>query len=132
MRVVLDTNVLISAFIWENSVARKLLHSLLAAGTEIYASQEIMLEFQRVLKRDFNLADEDIIFAMKEIFISMKVITPMIKLDAVKDDKDDNKIIECAVAAQAEFILTYDVHLLNLKEYEGIKIIRPDLFLLLL
>ena len=44
----------------------------------------------------------------------------------VKEDPDDNKIIECAVACGADFILTYDKHLLRLKEFRGIKIIMPE------
>ncbi|MDI6737413.1 MAG: hypothetical protein QME12_02745 [Nanoarchaeota archaeon] len=98
MRIVLDTNALLSAFIWENSVARKVLYKLAVFKAGIFAS--------------------------------MKVITPVIKLDIVKDDPDDNKIIECAVASQSDFILSYNLHLLNLKEYAGIKIIRPDRFLI--
>lgn len=132
MKVVFDTNVLLSAFIWENSVANKILCRLFLIDAGIYTSKEIILEFQRILKRDFKMADEDIISSMRETFAFLRVITPMIKIDAVKEDLDDNKIIECAVAAQADFILSYDLHLLHLQEYEGIKIIRPDLFLAML
>ena len=43
----------------------------------------------------------------------------------VKDDPDDNKILECAYAAKVDYIITQDNHLLKLKEFEGIKIINP-------
>lgn len=129
MKLVLDTNVLVSAFIWENSVARKVLYKLTILKAEMYSSEEIILEFQRVLKRDFGLTDEDVIYSMKEIFASMKIIAPAIKLDIIKEDPDDNKIVECAVASQSDFILSYNLHLLKLKEYAGIRVIRPDRFL---
>lgn len=129
MKVVLDTNVLVSAFLWDNSLAKKILHRLLAIDAEIYISEEIILEFQRVLKRDFETRDERIIYFMKQIFLYMKVIKPAIMLDIIKEDPDDNKIIECAVDSYADFILSYDPHLLKLQEYAGIKIVRPDRFL---
>ena len=47
-------------------------------------------------------------------------------MDVVKEDPDDNKIIECAIESEAEYILSYDNHLLRLKEYLGIKIIKPE------
>jgi len=44
----------------------------------------------------------------------------------IKEDPDDNKIIECAISSNSEFIITYDKHLLKVKEYKGIQIIRPE------
>ncbi len=52
-----------------------------------------------------------------------------IKLDAVPTDKDDNRILEAAVAGKAHIILTYDRHLLQLGSYERIMIITPEEFL---
>lgn len=54
------------------------------------------------------------------------IVTPKIKVDAVKEDPDDNKIIECALESNAEYIISYDKHLLKLKEYQRIKIVRPE------
>lgn len=50
-------------------------------------------------------------------------------LDVVKEDESDNRILECAVAAGSECILTSDKHLLRLGDYAGIRIIRPVDFL---
>jgi predicted nucleic acid-binding protein len=47
----------------------------------------------------------------------------------VQDDPDDNKFIECALECRADYIVSGDTHLLNLKEYEGIKIINAGEFL---
>ena len=50
------------------------------------------------------------------------------KINAVKEDPDDDKIIECAIESNSEYILTYDNHLLKIKEYKGVKILRPEEF----
>lgn len=132
MRVVLDTNVLLSAFLWDYSVSNKLLFALLDLKTEIYTSQEIMLEFQRVLIRDFAFSDERAIDGMKRIFTFAKIVTPCIKVSVIKDDPTDDRIIECAIASNSEYIVSYNKHLLKIKEYEGIKILRPEEMLVLL
>jgi len=44
----------------------------------------------------------------------------------MKDDPDDNRVLECAIESSSDYIITYDGHLLKLKEYTGIKIIKPE------
>lgn len=132
MKVVLDTNILLSAFLWDYSVSNKLLFALLDLKSEIYTSQEIMLEFQRVLIRDFAFSDERAIDGMKRIFTFAKIVTPSIKVSVIKDDPTDDRIIECAIASNSEYIVSYNNHLLKIKEYGGIKILRPEEMLVLL
>lgn len=132
MKVVLDTNVLLSAFLWKSSVSKKLLSKLLCCKMEIYTSQDIMLEFQRVLKRDFTFSDSEAMDAMKEIFSFARLVYPSIKVEVVKDDPTDDKIIECAIASHSAYILSYNKHLLKIKEYMGIEILRPEEMLFLL
>jgi len=50
------------------------------------------------------------------------------KINIVKEDPDDNKIIECAIESDSEYILTYDNHLLKIKEYKSVKILKPEEF----
>ena len=59
----------------------------------------------------------------------LKLIEPKRKIVVVKDDPDDDKVIECAAEIAADYILSYDNHLLKLKEFEGIKIVKPEVFL---
>ena len=54
------------------------------------------------------------------------MVKPKVKVDIVKDDPDDNIIIKCALESRSKYIVTYDPHLLNLKEHNGIKIIKPE------
>ena len=54
------------------------------------------------------------------------MIEPKQKIDIIKDDPDDNKVIECAIESSSDYIVTYDKHLIKLKEYKRIKIIKPE------
>lgn len=125
IKVVLDTNILLSSTLWNNSEAQKLLFKLIRKNVQIYSSVEILSEYQEVLKRDFDYSDKEISYIMEKIFTFTTLIKPKKRIDVVKDDPDDNKIIECAIESSSKNIITYDKHLLNIGEYEGIKIIKP-------
>ncbi|MCG2722043.1 MAG: putative toxin-antitoxin system toxin component, PIN family, partial [Thermodesulfovibrionales bacterium] len=53
-------------------------------------------------------------------------------IEAVPEDPEDNKFIECALTCKADYIVSGDRHLLNLKEYAGIKILKASEFLAIL
>jgi len=125
MKVVFDTNVLLSATLWDKSEAQKLLFELIKADASIYSSVEILSEYKKVLKRDFNYTDEEIASILETVLATLTLVEPLEKVHVVEDDPEDNKIIECALAAHAEYIISYDPHLLNLKEYRSIKIVLP-------
>ena len=132
MIVTVDTNFLISATQWSYSVAHKLLLKLIEKDVDIYTTTDIIEEFSNVLKRDFNYNEEEISNIADEVLFLVKLIIPAKKLDVVKEDPDDNKIIECAFESKSDYIITYDIYLLKLKEYNGIKIIKPEDFLKLI
>ena len=125
MRVVFDTNVLLSSTLWDGSVAQKLLFKIIKSDVKVFASDEIASEYEKVLKRDFGYSDEEILNIRKKIMVFLNLVLPNEKIEVVKDDPDDNKIIECAIASSSDYILTYDKHLLKLKSFEKIKIITP-------
>ncbi len=62
---------------------------------------------------------------MEAILSFSEIINPEIKVDVIKSDPDDNKILECAIACRASYIISGDSHLLELREYGSIKIINP-------
>jgi len=126
MVVTFDTNVLLSATLWDGSVAQKLLFYLIRQEIKIYSTIEILSEYQKILKRDFNFSDVDVAEIREKVLSFLTLVSPKTKIKAVKDDPDDDKIIECAIASDSKYIITYDKHLLNLKEYSGIRIIRPE------
>lgn len=126
MKIAVDTNFLVSATQWDNSVSHKLLLKLIKNNDIIFSTKEILDEFAEVLERDFLYNKEEIKNIFEKVLQFLTLVTPSKKVDAIKEDADDNKIIECALESRAEYIISYDKHLLNLKEYQGIKIIRPE------
>jgi putative PIN family toxin of toxin-antitoxin system len=126
MKIVADTNFLISATQWDYSVSHKLLIKLIQDNDIIFSTKEILEEFSDVLERDFLYNKEEIKNILEKVLQFLTLVNPTQKIDVIKEDIEDNKIIECAVESKANYILSYDKHLLNLKEYEGIKIIKPE------
>ena len=126
MRLVFDTNVLLSSTLWHEGVARKMLSKTIENSHEIFSSPEIIAEYQNVLGRDFSYSNEEIQGLTLFLFSFLKIIETKEKLNVVKDDPDDNKIIECAAASSSDYIITYDKHLLKLKEFGKTKIITPE------
>ena len=126
--VVLDTNIYISATFWSGDpylVVQKAVEQEIIAFT----SQDIVAELKKVLARDFNLRKEDIQEAVDAVLVFTHLIRPREKVSVIEDDPDDNKILECALACRASFIITQDNHLLKLKEFKGIKIVTAKEFL---
>ena len=64
---------------------------------------------------------------MEKVLVFTTIIKSSRKVDVVKEGPDDNAIIECALESKSKYILPYDPHLLNIKEYQGVKIIRPEI-----
>ena len=126
MRAVFDTNVIISATLWHNSVSQKLLIKLINANVEIFTSSDIILEYLRVLVRDFVYSEDEAISVLGNIMPVFTFVEPMERIDILKSDPEDNKILECAMESSADFIITYDKHLLELVEFRGVKIIKPE------
>jgi len=129
MKVVLDTNFLVSATQWDYSVSHKLFEKLIRDNVEMFTTKEILEEFVEVLRRDFLYSDEESKILIELILKFLLLVNPGKKVDAVKEDPDDNKILECALESGAEYIISYDKHLLKIKEFNGIRIITPEKFL---
>jgi uncharacterized protein len=126
--VVLDTNIYISAFFWRG-IPFKIFHKALTGDFTYCISQEILDEIKAILKREFDLNFKDIEAYSQVILATSYFITPIERINLIKDDPTDNKFIECAVASKADFIVSGDNHLLRLKEYKGIKILSAREFI---
>ncbi|MCX6748777.1 MAG: putative toxin-antitoxin system toxin component, PIN family [Candidatus Pacearchaeota archaeon] len=125
-KIVFDTNVLISATLWDNSVAQKFLFKCIKENVQIFSSQGIIEEYKEILARDFDYNKQEIGEILKRVLQFLTLVTPSKKIDVVKEDVDDNKIVECAIESKAGYIISYDKHLLKLKEFQGINIVRPE------
>ena len=127
-RVVIDTNIYISAIFW-NGKPREVIDLGRGGKITIFTSLDIENEIAGKLKTTFKLAGEDV----NQILLDFSTFTLPIRINkqliVVQDDPDDNKFIECAVECRANYIISGDRHLLNLKEYEGIKLIKSSEFL---
>jgi len=129
LKVVLDTNVLISATIVKGNQFRILELGRLKE-IQIISSPQILEEFREVLNRPrFGLSQESIEEAINELKNIAQIVHPQEKVDVVKEDPDDNAIIECAIAGKADYIITGDNDLLELKEYKWIKIRNSQSFI---
>jgi len=125
IQLVIDTNVFVSALISTRSILALLLDE---AGKKytLFISKEILGEVEEVISRKkFGFSNQKISSAMEAILSFSEIVNPEIKVDVIKSDPDDNKILECAIACKASYIVSGDSHLLDLKEYGTIKIINP-------
>ena len=127
-KVVFDTNVYISALITSGKQAEKAWLLAVEGQWEVYTSVAILTETAGKLRGKFGWEDEWIRKALRHIARIAKVIKPTIRLEIQKDDPD-NRILECAIHAGAEVIVTGDRHLLALSSFEGIPILTLAEFL---
>ena len=128
LRVVVDTNILISALGWKGN-ERTLVEKALKKEFIVLLSPAIFEEFSEVAKRPkFGLTDDEIDLFIDALVSGCEVVTPSEKLSIVRNDPDDDRILECAVEGKADYIITGDRHLLNLKEFKDIKIVQARKF----
>lgn len=128
LSVVVDTNVYISAIFWGGK-PRHVIDLGRDGKIQIFTSEDIEQEILDKLMTKFGLDSDDAGIVMADFSTFTKPIRISRRIRAVKDDPDDDKFIECAVECNAEFIISGDKHLLNMKKYEGIDIISAATFL---
>ena len=127
MIVVFDSNLWIAAAL--ESLYALNLANLGAKGTiTIAVSPPILAEIKEKLSEKFHWQKADINDFLDYIDRVSVRLEPAVKTDVIKQDKDDNRVIECAIAAQASLIVTSDKHLLKLKKYQNIGIVHPRTF----
>jgi len=128
LRVVIDTNVYISAIFWGGK-PRQVIDLGRDGNIQIFTSEDIEQEILDKLMTKFGLNSDDAGRVMADFSTFTKPIRASRRIHVVKDDPDDDKFIECAVECGAEFIVSGDKHLLNMKKYEGINIMSAATFL---
>ncbi|MBI5555565.1 MAG: putative toxin-antitoxin system toxin component, PIN family [Elusimicrobia bacterium] len=129
VKIVLDTNVIVSALHFGGN-PDKILNLANKGVIELIISPFILGEVADVLQRRFNWSEKEIANALAAIKEIATLIQPVHKLSVIKEKDSDNRILECAVSGKADFIVSGDAkHILPLKEYLGIKILKPTEFL---
>lgn len=92
-------------------------------------SLPILDEIREVLQRPkFGLSSEQALTLIEELHDLCRIVTPKARIRAVDTDPDDNMILECASAADADVIVSGDSHLLDLGQWRDIRILAPANF----
>ena len=128
-RIVIDTNVLIFAVLFSGP-PRKVLELVIAGVVDCTLSIPILNGLRDVLQRPkFNFSPEQTLHFIEELHNVCSIVKPTRKIKAIKSDPDDNMILECALEAKADFIVSGDSHLLDLGKYKNMKILGPHDFM---
>ncbi len=126
VRVVFDSSVIISAFLFGGPPAR-VLELAMSESLQAYTSLAILDEARDVLQRPkFGLSPAESLLLIEELHQICEVVNPVTRIEGVLHDKDDHMILECALAAGADLIISGDAHLLTLKRWRKIEILNPS------
>ena len=125
MKIVLDTNVLINGFKDEYSYEKRIIDAVIAGDIEAYANRQTLRE-NRLLSG--NIVDSDEYHGqLNDFFAQLNMVDNKRQIHIVRDP-EDNKILESAVEARAEYLVTSDNDLLSLTEYNDVQIVNPAQF----
>ena len=137
MRVVLDTNFVISRYLSPSGPPAHIFHYWEQGAFTLVVSEPILAEIERVfsyprINDKLKLSDQAIAGIIDGFATFGELVTPTQRLHVVEADPDDDKLIECAVAGKADYLVSGNDHLTDIKEYEGIQILTPAQFVLVL
>ena len=128
-KLVLDSNVFISAVVFGGK-PREILDLAVKGLIEVAISDDILEEIKEVLEGNKFQFPVKIVYAIiTEIEDLTDLVEPKKGIDAILDDREDNRVLECAVESGASGIVSGDSHLLALRSFGKIKIMNPDEFL---
>jgi uncharacterized protein len=131
--VVFDTNVYISGLLFKGGIPSRLFDLARDKKFSLDVSPEILEEIRSVLKIKFELTLQEVDRLIRWIEGAAEIVYPTQKIQLIKRDEPDNRILECALAASSEYLVTGDKqHLLKLKHPFPLKIISPTTFYKLL
>jgi len=127
--LVLDTNILVSALVF-GGPPREILNMIIAGAVNCSLSLPILDELQDVLQRPkFGFSPQQAMGIAEDLSTLCAIVNPLEQISVIGADPDDDRILECALEARARIIISGDAHLLDLRAYEGIRIMNPSEFL---
>ncbi len=127
MKVVLDTNILISAFIFGGKPSQ-ILSLVLTDKIQAFTSPVLIAEFFDVVNKKLNLSAGELALTKNQIENKFLIVQPKNEIK-ISRDEDDNRVLEAAVEGGCNYIITGDKDLLDLKNFKNIKIVTSDTFL---
>ena len=125
MKVVLDTNVLISGFKDEYSFEKRIIDEVLAGNIQAFANKQTLRENRLLTNKKIDNADYQ--EQLDDFFSHVTDVINRRRIKIVRD-REDNKILESAVEAKADYLITSDNDLLRIKEYQDVQIVTPAEF----
>ena len=134
LRAVIDTNLFISGLFARDSVSAHLQDLWINQDFELVTSIEIIKEISRVLnypriKEHFKPKEKTVKRFFRLIFRKAIISKDIYYTDKIADDPTDNKFLACALEKKADYIVSRDPHLRNLKHYHGIQIVDATTFI---
>lgn len=132
MKAVLDTNVIISGLLNSEGSPARVVNQWINGSIKVTTSPALIEEVLDVITRPkfkpLGSLDERCEL-IKKLFEQAEIVNPSEKLRIIVDDEADNRVLECAVACDTDYVVSGDSHLLNLKNYRGIQILSPYKFI---
>lgn len=126
-KVVLDTNILISALGFEGK-PNQVLRLALDRKIQLVTSEILLVELQEVISKKFPQLGSKLPLIMKRIRKKSQIVQPKESLN-ISRDKDDNRVLEAAIEGECTYIITGDKDLLDLKQFKNVKILTAEQFL---
>lgn len=129
MRVALDTNVLISAFLFPGGVPEAAYRLAIEGRVKLVTSPALLGEFGRILTEKFGWVGERAEEAVRQIARIGRVVEPSEQVHEIEADPADNRVLEAALKGEAEIIVSGDRHLLRLVRWRDVRVLKPADFL---
>jgi putative PIN family toxin of toxin-antitoxin system len=129
MKIVLDANIFVSSFFWGGN-PRMVLQRVISETDELYITKEILEEIEGVMgRKKFHAGKDEINYFINAIEEIGTKVAPRNKIENGSRDATDNKYIECGIAGNVDYIVSGDIHLLELEKYKTIKIVTAKEYL---
>jgi uncharacterized protein len=130
-KVILDTNVIISAFLKAESNPALILALGLEGSLTVCLSETIWQEYRGVLRRKkFQGLDQESLENLLSVLKQQALwVSPGIPVNILSRDPADNKFLECALESQADYLITGNTRHFPLKQFHGTRIITPRDFI---
>lgn len=130
--VVFDTNVYISALHFHSGPPRKILELADRGVLRLVISKQILSELRGVLRSKFQYDSERLDLLERLLVDICVIVDPKRRIHRIKADPDDDKILECAIEGEVDYIISGDSHLLKIKTYKHIRILSSAEFFAIL
>lgn len=137
LKVVFDTNVIVSGLTASLGYPHEALEAWRRGEVVLLISEPIMDEVVAVLGRPFfrhrrHISEADLARVKRALETDAVMVSPKKRLRVVEDDPDDDRVLECALEGGADYLVSGNHHLLELREYRGTRIVSPREFLTIL